>query len=95
MRLTLPDRGRKQLAARFGGIPLRRQRAAVMTDMSPIMASVNRNELIHGCWQDGCELCESTVRLEIRHLRKLADLRRAAWRNGPAATWHRAPGRLN
>ncbi|WP_281897756.1 hypothetical protein [Phytohabitans aurantiacus] len=32
------DRGRKPLVARFGGIPLRRERHAVLTDLAPVMA---------------------------------------------------------
>ena len=70
------DRSRKPLVARFGGIPLRRQRTAVLTDQSPIMASAKRNELIHRLLAGRCELCESTDRLEVHHLRKLADLNR-------------------
>ena len=41
------DRGRKPLVTRFGGIPLRRARTAVLTDQRPVMASAKRNELIH------------------------------------------------
>jgi group II intron reverse transcriptase/maturase len=70
------DRGRKPLVARFGGIPLKRQRTAVLTDLSPITASTKRNELIHRLLAGRCELCESTDRLEVHHLRKLADLKR-------------------
>ena len=70
------DRGRKPLVARFGGIPLKRQRTAVLTDLSPVMASTKRNELIHRLLAGRCELCESTDRLEVHHLRKLADLNR-------------------
>jgi group II intron reverse transcriptase/maturase len=70
------DRGRKPLVARFGGIPLRRQRTAVLTDLSPTMASTKRNELIHRLLAGRCEICESTDGLEVHHLRKLADLKR-------------------
>src|SRR5256886_9636854 len=38
------DRGRKPLLARFGGIPLRRARTAVLTDQRPVMASTRRTE---------------------------------------------------
>ncbi|MEV6816446.1 hypothetical protein [Micromonospora sp. NPDC051296] len=83
--VTVPrDRGRKPLVARFGGIPLRRQRAAALTDMSPIMASTKRNELIHRLLARRCELCESTNRLEVHHLRKLADLNRRDRPDKPA-----------
>ena len=37
------DGRRKPLVARFGGIPLKRQPTAVLTDLSPVMASVRRN----------------------------------------------------
>jgi hypothetical protein len=40
------------------------------------MASAKRNELIHRLLAGQCELCESTDRLEVHHLRKLADLKR-------------------
>ena len=40
------------------------------------MASAKRNELIHRLLAERCELCESTDRLEVHHLRKLADLNR-------------------
>ena len=33
------DQGRKPLAARFGGIPLKRSRTAVVTDQRPFMSS--------------------------------------------------------
>lgn len=40
------DRGRKPLVARFGEVPLKRVRTAVLTDQRPVMASARRNELI-------------------------------------------------
>jgi hypothetical protein len=41
---------------------------------SPIMASAKRYDLIHRLLAGQCEHCESTDRLEVHHLRKLADL---------------------
>ena len=70
------DRGRKPLAARFGGIPLRRQRTAVLTDQRPVTASARRNELIHRLLAGRCEICGDTAGLEVHHIRKLADLAR-------------------
>jgi hypothetical protein len=58
------DRGRKPLIARFGGIPLRRARTAILTDQRPILASTRRNELIHRLLAGRCEICENTVRVE-------------------------------
>jgi hypothetical protein len=78
------DRGRKPLVARFGGIPLRRARTAVLTDQRPVMASTRRNELIHRLLAGQCEICESAVGLEVHHIRKLADLNRPGRRKKPA-----------
>jgi hypothetical protein len=70
------DEGRKPLIARFGGIPLIRQRTAVLTDRSPVLASSRRNELIHRLMAESCELCQTRTDLEVHHIRKLADLNR-------------------
>jgi hypothetical protein len=52
------DKGKKPLVARFGGIPLKRQ----------------RNELIHRLLAGQCEMCEGREGLQVHHVRKLADL---------------------
>jgi hypothetical protein len=59
------DRGRKPLVTRFGGIPLKRVRTAVLTDRRPVMASARRNELIHRLLARRCEICEDVVNLEV------------------------------
>jgi hypothetical protein len=38
--------GRKTLTARFGGLPLRRQRKAVLIDREPIPAAIRPKELV-------------------------------------------------
>ncbi len=82
--VTVPrDRGRKPLVARFGGIPLKRQRKAVLTDRRPVMASAKRNELIHRLIAECCEICEARTNLEVHHVRKLADLNRPGRRDKP------------
>jgi len=70
------DHGRKPLVARFGGIPLKRQRNAVLTDLTPVMASTKRNELIHRLLADCCERCGSRTSIERHRGRKLADRNR-------------------
>jgi group II intron reverse transcriptase/maturase len=77
------DRGRKPLVARFGGIPLRRARTAVLTDQRPVMASARRNELILRLLAGRCEICEDTAGLEVHHVRKLADLTKPGRRDKP------------
>jgi len=75
--VTVPrDHGRKPLVARFGGIPLRRQRNTVLIDRAPVMASTKRNELIHRLLADCCEICGARNQIEVHHIRKLADLNR-------------------
>lgn len=78
------DRGRKPLVARFGGIPLKRSRTAVLTDQRPVMTSAKRNELIHRLLAGRCEICESVEGLEVHHIRKLADLNKSGRREKPA-----------
>jgi len=78
------DRGRKPLVTRFGGIPLRRVRTAVLTDQRPVMASARRNELIRRLLAGRCEICGDTVNLEVHHVRKLADLSKPGRREKPA-----------
>jgi len=68
------DKGKKPLVARFGGIPLKRQRTAVITDRNPVMATARRNELIHRLLAGQCEMCEGHEGLQVHHVRKLADL---------------------
>jgi Type II intron maturase len=68
------DGGRKPLVARFDGIPLRWQCTAVVTDLSPVMARVRRNELMYRLRTEGCDVCEAQARLDVHHVRKLADL---------------------
>ena len=49
------DQGRKPLVARFGGIPLKRKRTTVVTDLIPVMATTRRNELIRRLIAGRCE----------------------------------------
>jgi group II intron reverse transcriptase/maturase len=78
------DEGRKPLVARFGGILLQRQRTAVLTDLSPVMTSARRNELIHRLLAERCEICEAQDNLHVHHIRKLADLNRPGHGERPA-----------
>jgi hypothetical protein len=83
--VTVPrDQGRKPLVARFGGISLRRQRTAVLTDLAPTTVTTKRNELIHRLLAGGCEICQSRTNTEVHHIRKLADLNRPGRRAKPA-----------
>jgi hypothetical protein len=51
--------GKKDLVARFGGIPLRQERRAVIRDPAPVPIPAPRKELIHRLRRRRCELCET------------------------------------
>jgi group II intron reverse transcriptase/maturase len=66
--------GRKPLVARFGGIPLRRQKDAVLTDRLPVPGIIRQKELVTRLLADQCEICGATGRVDSHQVRKLADL---------------------
>jgi group II intron reverse transcriptase/maturase len=68
------ENGKKPLVARFGGIPLRRQRAAELVDRTPTMVQTDRNELLQRLLADECEMCGSTEKVQVHHIRHLKDL---------------------
>jgi group II intron reverse transcriptase/maturase len=65
---------RKPLVATFGGIPLRRQKHAVLTDREPVQATARRKELIHRLLAQRCELCGQADQVQVHQIRKLSDL---------------------
>ena len=76
--------GKKPLIARFGALPLQRQKKALLRDHAPVLATTQGNELIHRLVTGCCQLCGTTHRLEVHHIRKLADLTRPGRREKPA-----------
>jgi Reverse transcriptase (RNA-dependent DNA polymerase)/Type II intron maturase len=79
--------GRKPLTARFGGIPLRRQKKAVLHDRDPPPVIVRRKELIGRLLARRCEMCQRTgPPVQIHQIRKLADL---AAPGQPPPAWKR------
>jgi hypothetical protein len=78
--------GRKPLVARFGGIPLRRKRNAVLHDRDPPPVIVRRKELIHRFLARRCEICQQPGPVQVHQVRKLADL---APPGQPARAWQR------
>jgi len=65
--------GKKPLVARFGGIPLKRQKKAVIDDRLPAPPA-SRNELVTRLRAGWCELCEQRGQVEVHQVRRLADL---------------------
>jgi group II intron reverse transcriptase/maturase len=57
--------GRRDLVARFGGISLRHDRQAVITDPAPVQALYPRKELITRLRRSKCELCEASATVAV------------------------------
>ncbi|GHJ27602.1 reverse transcriptase domain-containing protein [Streptomyces hygroscopicus] len=67
---------RKPLVAQFGGIPLKRQKFAVLTDHDPARPRPRRRELTTRLLAGFCELCGRTEEIQVHQVRRLADLDR-------------------
>jgi AI2M/AI1M-like HNH endonuclease/type II intron maturase len=74
---------KKPLVAHFGGIPLKRQHEAILVDRLPQFVMTNRSELLQRVRADTCELCGSPEKVEVHHIRKLADLNKPGRREKP------------
>jgi group II intron reverse transcriptase/maturase len=68
--------GRKPLVARFGGIPLRRQKDTVISDRALVPGVIRHKELVSRLLADRCEICTDTDGISVHHVRRLADLHR-------------------
>ena len=66
--------GKKDLVARFGGIPLQRDRNRVITDPVPVRIPAPRKELTHRLLARRCELCGHGAAVEVHQVAKLARL---------------------
>ena len=66
--------GRRPLVATFGGIPLRRQRHAILVDREPAWDAARGSELIRRLLAGRCELCGRADTVQVHQIRKLADL---------------------
>jgi group II intron reverse transcriptase/maturase len=75
--------GRKPLVATFGGIPLRRQKNAILWDREPVRAPARRKELIHRLLAGRCELCGQADQVRVHQIRKLSDLDKPEQPNQP------------
>ena len=80
---TLERDGRKPLVARFGGIPLKRQKQAVLTDRQLTRGVHPCSELITRLLHGRCELCQATDKIQVHHVGALADLATP----GPPPAW--------
>ena len=70
----LQREGKKDLIARFGGIPLKRDRRAVITDPAPVPVHPPRKELIDRLRRRWCELCDHGATVTVHQVARLAQL---------------------
>ncbi len=68
--------GKPDLVARFGGIPLKHDRRAVITDPAPVLVKIPYRELIHRLRQRRCELCDHGTTVAVHQVASLARLGR-------------------
>jgi len=66
--------GKQPLVARFGGIPLTRNRDAVIIDRIPPRVTYPRKELVTRLLTRRCELCKEPGKVVVHQVRKLASL---------------------
>src|SRR5947207_3439998 len=68
--------GRPPLVTRFGGIPLKRQKKAVLDDRQPAPVTGRRagSELLARLRRSRCELCEQRSDVQVHQVSKLTDL---------------------
>jgi len=69
--------GKPDLVARFGGIPLLRDKDADLDDRVPKPAPHPRKELIHRLLTRRCELCGDPDKVLVHQVRKLSSLGQA------------------
>lgn len=65
---------KKPLIAYFGGLSLKRNKEAKISEL-PQRVWNNRTELLQRLKAQKCELCGSLNKIEVHHIRKLADLK--------------------
>ena len=66
--------GKPALIARFGGIPLKRDRRAVIHDPAPVPALTPFKELIHRLRRRWCELCGDGLTVDVHQVARLTQL---------------------
>jgi len=68
------NQGKQPLVARFGGIPLKRQKRAIPVDLAPVQITYPHTELARRLRKGKCELCQRADNAQVHQIRKLAEL---------------------
>ena len=81
--VKVDEPGKKPLVTYWGGVSLARDNTATLIDtQAPILNG--RTELVQRLLADTCELCGSTVKVQVHHIRAMKDLRRKGRAERPA-----------
>ena len=72
--VRIREGNQKPLVARFGGIPLKRQKNAAITDRAPGRDPYPRKEIITRLLRNRCELCQHSGQVQVHHVARLTDL---------------------
>lgn len=82
-RVIVERAGKKPLVAEFGGIPLRTQAQVSKITDGVVHLGTSKSQLIQRLLADECELCGSEEKVEVHHIRKLADLKQPGRKEKP------------
>jgi len=79
-------KGKPNLIARFGGIPLVNSlKALAVNQQQLVRRRFGTTELIQRLLAEKCEICESTENVEVHHIRKMSDVQKKGRK--PKAGW--------
>jgi len=85
LRVVVPQGGKKPQVAIWGGVNLIREVKGWIEDDPPKVWNTPRNELLARLKADTCELCGSTDRVQVHHIRALRDLQKRG--QNPRPEW--------
>jgi group II intron reverse transcriptase/maturase len=84
IKIIIPREGKQPLVATYGGLTLKRRPLATIREEKAIPAFTRfRSEIVDRLLRDTCEVCGADGRVEVHHIRKLADLRSKGQREKP------------
>jgi len=83
--VSVARNGKPPLVARYGGMSLRRNIKAAIQDreLHTLQNRTGRTELIQRLLADKCEACGDNDRVQVHHIRKLADLYKSGRKEKP------------
>jgi group II intron reverse transcriptase/maturase len=84
LQITVNQGSPKPLTTHFGGVPLRWNKwVAIDDEISHSRIWSKRSEIVQRLLAQKCELCGATDKIEVHHIRKLADIEQKGRRERP------------